>query len=77
MDDKTGAKNVIAPGGGMGWVVRASREAHNCKNPITIFEEDVFSEPLKQRDPDKELIMLCVGESPTHHECQLNTLSVI
>ena len=73
IDDQAGAGNVIAPGGrgGVGWVVRASREARHCINPIRLCEEDVFTEALKQRDHDKELIKLSIGESPTYCKCSV------
>jgi len=44
------------------WHVRASRESHHCINPVRSCEEEVFVEALRQRNPDKELIKLSIGE---------------
>ena len=47
---------------GQNWQVRASRESHHCINPVRMCEEEVFTEALKQRNPDKKLIKLSIGE---------------
>ena len=45
------------------WKVRASRESHDCVNPVRSCEEIYFKEALEKRDKSKELIKVSIGES--------------
>ena len=45
-----------------GWVVRSSRQARVCVNPVRSCEEQYFKEPMDRRDTSKELIKLSIGE---------------
>ena len=49
------------------WVVHASRESHDCVNPVRSCEEIYFADVLEQRDKSKELIRLSIGLSFQHH----------
>ena len=44
------------------WKVRASRESHDCINPVRSCEEIYFKEALEKRDKSKELIKVSIGE---------------
>ena len=44
------------------WRVRASRESHDCINPVRSCEEIYFKEALEKRDKSKELIKVSIGE---------------
>ena len=44
------------------WMVRASRESHDCVNPVRSCEEIYFKEALEKRDKSKELIKVSIGE---------------
>ena len=44
------------------WTVRASRESHDCINPVRSCEEIYFKEALEKRDKSKELIKVSIGE---------------
>ena len=44
------------------WVVKASREAHDCINPVRSCEEKYFKVPMEERDKSKSLIKLSIGE---------------
>ena len=48
--------------GGGSWVVKATREAHECINPVRSCEEKYFKEPMEKRDMTKSLIKLSIGE---------------
>lgn len=43
------------------WVVRGSRESHDCINMVRESEELYFVDVLKQRNPDLDLIKLSIG----------------
>lgn len=43
------------------WVVRGSRESHDCINKIRSCEEIYFVDALQQRNKDLELIKLSIG----------------
>ena len=45
-----------------GWVVKSSRQARDCVNPVRSCEEKYFKEPMEKRNKDKELIKLSIGE---------------
>ena len=45
-----------------GWVVKSSRQARDCVNPVRSCEEKYFKEPMERRNKDKELIKLSIGE---------------
>ena len=49
------------------WKVRASRESHDCINPVRSCEEIYFKEALEKRDKSKELIKVSIGESSPHY----------
>ena len=59
---KTGSESEGASARSAGWVIRATREARHCINPIRTCVEEFFTEALEQRNPDKELIKLSIGE---------------
>lgn len=44
------------------WRVRASRESHDCINPVRSCEEIYFKEALEERDKSKDLIKVSIGE---------------
>ena len=44
------------------WKVKASRESHDCVNPVRSCEEIYFKEALEKRDKSKELIKVSIGE---------------
>lgn len=44
------------------WVVKASRESHDCINPVRSCEEKYFAESMALRDKTKSLIKLSIGE---------------
>lgn len=44
------------------WKVRASRESHDCVNPVRSCEEIYFKEALEERDKSKELIKVSIGK---------------
>ena len=44
------------------WVVRASRESHDCVNPVRSCEEVYFVDAMAKRDVNKSLIKLSIGE---------------
>ena len=46
-----------------GWKVKASRESHDCVNPVRSCEEIYFKEALEKRDKSKELIKVSIGEN--------------
>ena len=48
---------------GQAWRVIASRESHECVNPVRSCEEIYFKEALEKRDKSKELIKVSIGES--------------
>ena len=60
-EDELGSCNGALPVG-KGWIVRATREAHHCINPIRSIVEVSFAEALKLNNPDKELIKLSLGK---------------
>ena len=45
------------------WVVRGSRMSRHCVNPIRTMFEEVFGDALEQRNQDKALIRLSLGET--------------
>lgn len=47
---------------GDGWLVRSSRQALACVNPVRSCEEQYFKEAMENRDTTKELIKLSIGE---------------
>ena len=49
------------------WKVRASRESHDCVNPVRSCEEIYFKEALEKRDKSKELIKVSIGEGSPHY----------
>ena len=49
-------------GGGGGWTVKASRESHDCINPVRSCEEKYFRDAMEKRDMTKSLIKLSIGE---------------
>ena len=50
-------------GSGHGWKVKASRESHDCINPVRSCEEIYFKEALEKRDKTKDLIKVSIGEN--------------
>ena len=48
--------------GGQAWKIRASRESHDCVNPVRSCEEIYFKEALEKRDKSKELIKVSIGK---------------
>ena len=44
------------------WKVRATRESHDCVNPVRSCEEIYFKEALEKRDKSKELIKVSIGK---------------
>ena len=55
--------------GAEGWKVRASRESHDCVNPVRSCEEIYFKEALEKRDKSKELIKVSIGEKSYLWQC--------
>lgn len=47
------------------WSLRASRESHDCINPIRQIEEHQFQDVLTTMRPDVEYIKLSIGKCPT------------
>ena len=47
---------------GVSWSVIASRESHDCVNPVRSCEEIYFKEALEKRDKSKELIKVSIGK---------------
>lgn len=43
------------------WVVKASRQSHDCINPVRSCEEKYFKEPMERRNKSKKLIKLSIG----------------
>jgi hypothetical protein len=64
MDDsvKNGVINGAVGENERSWRVRASRESHDCVNPVRSCEEIYFKEALEKRDKSKELIKVSIGE---------------
>ena len=52
----------VINGHGREWRVIASRESHDCVNPVRSCEEIYFKEALEKRDKSKELIKVSIGE---------------
>lgn len=46
------------------WFVSASRESHDCVNPVRSCEELYFTDVLERRDKSKDLIKLSIGKQP-------------
>jgi hypothetical protein len=46
------------------WRVRASRESHDCENPVRSFKE-----VLEKRDKSQELIKVSIGERKRERVC--------
>lgn len=61
-------------GGHTSWVVKASRESHDCVNPVRSCEENYFKEALEKRDKTKSLIKLSIGGCP--HYCIITFISL-
>ena len=60
LEDVDGAEEVVSA---RPWKVTASRESHDCINPVRSCEEIYFKEALEKRDKSKELIKVSIGES--------------
>ena len=52
----------VAGAGERPWKVTASRESHDCINPVRSCEEIYFKEALEKRDKSKELIKVSIGD---------------
>ena len=52
----------VAGAGETPWKVTASRESHDCINPVRSCEEIYFKEALEKRDKSKELIKVSIGD---------------
>ena len=65
-----GVKNGVINGASeeRSWKVRASRESHDCINPVRSCEEIYFKEALEKRDKSKELIKVSIGERVRERE---------
>lgn len=51
------------------WVVRASRESHDCINPVRSCEELYYADVLElSKKNGKDLIKLSIGKGPWVHE---------
>ncbi len=44
------------------WIVKASRESHNCVNPVRSCEEKYFRDAMEKRDRTKSFIKLSIGK---------------
>ena len=58
---KRSRQDLVGETGGK-WVVKGSRESHDCVNPVRSCEEKYFRDAMKKRDKTKELIKLSIGE---------------
>ena len=56
------SRRELSGGGGGRWVVRCTRQAQDCVNPVRSCEEKYFREAMASRDQSKELIKLSIGE---------------
>ena len=54
-------KRFCRQGNGERWVVRASKESHDCVNPVRSCEEKYFKQAMESRDVSKSLIKLSIG----------------
>ena len=66
-----GVKNGVNGAAGAGkrsWKVKASRESHDCVNPVRSCEEIYFKEALEKRDKSKELIKVSIGKGEVERE---------
>ena len=53
------------------WLVRASKESHDCINPVRSCEELYYADVLElSKKNGKELIRLSIGKGPQLHDEQ-------
>ena len=55
------SKRLCRRGDGERWVIRASRESHDCVNTVRSTEEKYFKQAIEDRDKSKSLIKLSIG----------------
>lgn len=56
------SRQDVGGAAGSKWVVKGSRESHDCVNPVRSCEEKYFRDAMDSRDKTKELIKLSIGE---------------